>query len=156
MAREPSTRRGAKSASAYRTISEVAEEINVPAHVLRFWESKFPSIKPLKRGGGRRYYRPEDVEALRRIRKLLYDDGFTIRGVQKLLKTHGGNPPTGVSLEEGEVPSVAGGGVVDVDEPAPAQPQAQLDFGLSTGQIDKLRAVISDLRGMREDLSTAA
>jgi DNA-binding transcriptional MerR regulator len=155
MAREPSTRRGAKSASAYRTISEVAEEINVPAHVLRFWESKFPSIKPLKRGGGRRYYRPEDVEALRRIRKLLYDDGFTIRGVQKLLKTHGGNPPAGFSMEESAAPAVAAAGVVETAEPSLAQPQAQLDFGLSTGQIDKLRAVISDLRGMRQDLSTA-
>ena len=91
--------RSRKSENAYRTISEVAGEIDVPAHVLRFWETKFPSVKPLKRGGGRRYYRPEDIDALRRIRNLLYDDGLTIRGVQKLLKTHGGKPPAGIASE---------------------------------------------------------
>ncbi len=85
-ANEQNARRGGKSASAFRTISEVATELDVPPHVLRFWESKFPQIKPLKRGGGRRYYRPEDVDLLRRIRELLYRDGYTIKGVQKLLK----------------------------------------------------------------------
>ncbi|MDI9348947.1 MAG: MerR family transcriptional regulator [Candidatus Symbiobacter sp.] len=75
-----------KSASAFRTISEVASELNVPAHVLRFWEGKFPQIRPLKRAGGRRYYRPEDVDLLRRIRHFLYDDRYTIKGVQKLLR----------------------------------------------------------------------
>jgi DNA-binding transcriptional MerR regulator len=79
-------RRPAKSEAAFRTISEVSEDLDVPQHVLRFWESKFPQIKPLKRGGGRRYYRPEDVQLLRRIRDLLYKDGYTIRGVQKLLR----------------------------------------------------------------------
>src|SRR5579859_6880836 len=74
-----------KSATAFRTISEVADEIEVPQHVLRFWESKFPQLRPLKRGGGRRYYRPEDVGLLRRIRQCLYQDGYTIRGVQRLL-----------------------------------------------------------------------
>lgn len=78
-----------KSATAFRTISEVATELGVPAHVLRFWESKLPQIRPLKRGGGRRYYRPEDVELLRRIRGLLYDDRYTIKGVQKLLRSGG-------------------------------------------------------------------
>jgi len=75
----------AKGAAAYRTIGEVAEDLDVPAHVLRFWETKFEQLKPLKRGGGRRYYRPEDVMLLRRIRQCLYEDGYTIRGVQQLL-----------------------------------------------------------------------
>src|SRR5918994_1552572 len=76
----------AKSAAAFRTISEVADELDVAQHVLRFWESKFPQVRPLKRGGGRRYYRPEDVDLLRQIRSLLYEEGYTIRGAQKLLK----------------------------------------------------------------------
>lgn len=75
-----------KSASAFRTISEVAAELDLPQHVLRFWETKFNQIRPMKRGGGRRYYRPEDVEQLRKIRGLLYDQGYTIKGVQKLFR----------------------------------------------------------------------
>jgi DNA-binding transcriptional MerR regulator len=78
--------RRSKSASAFRTISEVAEELDIPQHVLRFWETKFGQIRPLKRGGGRRYYRPEDVALLQRIRRLLYDEGYTIKGVQRLLR----------------------------------------------------------------------
>jgi DNA-binding transcriptional MerR regulator len=83
------SRRANKRASAFRTIGEVAEDLDLPAHVLRFWESKFPQLKPLKRGGGRRYYRPEDIALLRRIRQCLYQDGYTIRGVQKLLREGG-------------------------------------------------------------------
>jgi DNA-binding transcriptional MerR regulator len=79
------TRRVGKSDTAFRTIGEVAEDLDIPAHVLRFWESKFSQLKPLKRGGGRRYYRPEDIQLLRRIRQCLYQEGYTIRGVQKLL-----------------------------------------------------------------------
>jgi DNA-binding transcriptional MerR regulator len=79
-------RRLEKSAAAFRTISEVAEDLDVPQHVLRFWETKFPQVRPLKRGGGRRYYRPEDVDLLKRIRGLLYDQGYTIKGVQRLLR----------------------------------------------------------------------
>lgn len=79
-------RRNGKSAAAFRTISEVAKELDIPQHVLRFWESKFSQVKPLKRGGGRRYYRPEDVALLRNIRSLLYNEGYTIKGVQKLLR----------------------------------------------------------------------
>jgi DNA-binding transcriptional MerR regulator len=83
---ESVARRTEKSPAAFRTISEVAEELDVPQHVLRFWESKFPQVKPLKRGGGRRYYRPEDVVLLRRIRQCLYQEGYTIKGVQRLLR----------------------------------------------------------------------
>lgn len=82
----PAARKLEKSASAFRTISEVADELEVPQHVLRFWETKFPQVRPLKRGGGRRYYRPEDVELLRQIRSLLYHEGYTIKGVQRLMR----------------------------------------------------------------------
>ena len=78
-----------KSSNAFRTISEVSDGIGIPQHVLRFWESKFSQIKPMKRGGGRRYYRPEDVEIIDAIRKLLHDDGYTIKGAQKLLREQG-------------------------------------------------------------------
>ena len=95
------TARAQKSTSAFRTISEVADELDVAQHVLRFWESKFTQVRPLKRGGGRRYYRPEDVELLRQIRSLLYDEGYTIKGAQKLLRARrgvrsgiGGEPST--------------------------------------------------------------
>jgi DNA-binding transcriptional MerR regulator len=78
-----------KSANAFRTISEVSDSLDVPQHVLRFWETKFTQIKPMKRGGGRRYYRPEDILLLRGVRDLLYIDGYTIKGVQKLLREGG-------------------------------------------------------------------
>ncbi|MEM9734520.1 MAG: MerR family transcriptional regulator [Pseudomonadota bacterium] len=79
----------AKSEDAFRTISEVAEELDLPQHVLRFWETRFKQIKPMKRGGGRRYYRPDDVELLKGIRHLLYAEGYTIKGVQRILKEQG-------------------------------------------------------------------
>jgi len=85
-----------KAPTAFRTISEVADELQIPQHVLRFWETKFPQIKPLKRGGGRRYYRPEDIGLLRKISDLLYTQGYTIKGVQRLLRDGG--------LEEAELP----------------------------------------------------
>jgi DNA-binding transcriptional MerR regulator len=78
-----------KAPEAFRIISEVAEDLNVPQHVLRFWESRFPQIKPMKRGGGRRYYRPDDIDLLRGIRHLLYGEGYTIRGVQRILREQG-------------------------------------------------------------------
>lgn len=78
--------RARKAPSAFRTISEVADDLHIPQHVLRFWETKFAQLKPLKRGGGRRYYRPEDICLLRRISDLLYTQGYTIKGVQRLLK----------------------------------------------------------------------
>ena len=78
-----------KSPDAFRTISEVAADLDIPQHVLRFWETRFTQIKPMKRSGGRRYYRPDDVDLLRGIRRLLYGEGYTIRGVQRILKEHG-------------------------------------------------------------------
>jgi DNA-binding transcriptional MerR regulator len=97
----------AKSPEAFRTISEVSAELDVPQHVLRFWETRFAQVKPVKRAGGRRYYRPEDVDLLRGIRALLYSDGFTIKGVQKILRDRGlrhvaelGRSCAGVELEE--------------------------------------------------------
>jgi DNA-binding transcriptional MerR regulator len=98
-----------KSAEAFRTISEVAIELAVPQHVLRFWESRFAQIRPVKRAGGRRYYRPEDIDLLKGIRALLYSDGFTIKGVQKVLKERGLR----------HVADVGRGGVPEA-EPAPA------------------------------------
>ncbi len=80
---------GGKSGTAFRTIGEVAAELDVPQHVLRFWESKFPQLSPLKRDGGRRHYRPEDIDLLRGIRELLYTEGYTIKGVQKRLRASG-------------------------------------------------------------------
>jgi len=90
-----------KSPDAFRTISEVADELDLPQHVLRFWETRFNQIKPMKRGGGRRYYRPEDVDLLKGIRHLLYDQGYTIKGVQKLLKQNGSR--FAVTIGSGEV-----------------------------------------------------
>ena len=87
---EPVRARAKKAPNAFRTISEVADELHIPQHVLRFWETKFPQVKPLKRGGGRRYYRPDDIQLLRRISDLLYIQGYTIKGVQRLLRDGGG------------------------------------------------------------------
>lgn len=86
----PARARPKKAPNAFRTISEVADELHIPQHVLRFWETKFPQVKPLKRGGGRRYYRPDDIALLRRISDLLYIQGYTIKGVQRLLREGGG------------------------------------------------------------------
>jgi DNA-binding transcriptional MerR regulator len=108
-----------KSPEAFRTISEVAEVLDVPPHVLRFWETRFTQVKPVKRGGGRRYYRPEDVRLLRGIRGLLYDDGMTIKGVQKILRERGVRHVIGLgTLPEGEEPAPEA--AAPVPEPAPA------------------------------------
>ena len=88
-----------KSPEAFRTISEVSKDLSLPQHVLRFWETKFVQIKPIKRGGGRRYYRPEDIELLRGIKYLLYNDGYTIRGVQKVIKENGAKKVISKSTE---------------------------------------------------------
>lgn len=99
----------AKSAEAFRTISEVAEELDVPQHVLRFWESRFAQVRPVKRAGGRRYYRPEDIDLLKGIRALLHGEGFTIKGVQKVLKERGAR----------HVAEVGRGGTVAAKAPPP-------------------------------------
>ncbi|MGI9436309.1 MAG: MerR family transcriptional regulator [Geminicoccaceae bacterium] len=114
--------RGSKSAGAFRTISEVADELDVAQHVLRFWESKFPQVRPLKRGGGRRYYRPDDVDLLRRIRSLLYDEGYTIKGAQKLLKGQR-RPSTGRVVDSGPGQDIK----TSIKDDADLSPQASLD-----------------------------
>ena len=128
---KPAAKRSKKSSSAFRTISEVAAELDLPQHVLRFWESKFLQIRPLKRGGGRRYYRPEDVVLLRRIRYLLYEDGYTIRGVQKLLRQSGAKA------------------LADVATPPDSADQN------STGSLEnraQLEAVLGELESLRDIL----
>ena len=153
-----------KSPEAFRTISEVAEDMELPQHVLRFWETRFPQIKPLKRGGGRRYYRPADVGLLRAIKALLYGEGYTIRGVQKLLREQGvpglvrsaaralsePQPPRSEgprAAPEGSRQSVAAG-----EEPAPpgaaARPARPADLAA-------LRAIQADLREAERILAQA-
>lgn len=96
-----------KNPDAFRTISEVADDLNLPQHVLRFWETRFTQIKPMKRGGGRRYYRPDDIDLLKGIRHLLYEEGYTIRGVQKILREQGNKFVIGI-----------GNGEIDISDPA--------------------------------------
>ncbi|MGE5515837.1 MAG: MerR family transcriptional regulator [Bacteroidota bacterium] len=138
----PLVRRSGKSESAFRTISEVADELDVPQHVLRFWESKFPQVKPLKRGGGRRYYRPEDVALLRRIRDLLYSEGYTIKGVQKLLREGGHKDVAGTGKPDGdaeaELPLRVDG---DLDQPE----FPELDDGEEDDDTTALDALVENV-----------
>ena len=106
-----------KSPDAFRTISEVADDLDLPQHVLRFWETRFTQIKPMKRGGGRRYYRPEDVDLLKGIRHLLYDHGYTIKGVQKLLKVNGNRFVAAIA--SGDLATVEALAAASHEEPAP-------------------------------------
>jgi len=115
-----------KAPDAFRTISEVAQELDVPQHVLRFWESRFREIKPMKRGGGRRYYRPNDLDLLRGIRHLLYSEGYTIRGVQRLLREQGLRFVQSVWQEGAPQPVHQPG---DVEEDEAALEQAVEDAG---------------------------
>ena len=146
-------RRRGKSEGAFRTISEVAVDLDLPQHVLRFWESKFIQIRPLKRGGGRRYYRPEDVTLLRRIRQLLYVDGYTIRGVQKLLKQNGGKCFDGD--DEPETPQLAAAPkAMAADEPVDvaAVPETAADEGIGARQRAQLKALLGELEDLRDQL----
>ncbi|MGB0498101.1 MAG: MerR family transcriptional regulator [Rubricella sp.] len=138
-----------KSPQAFRTISEVSETIDVPAHVLRFWESRFTQIRPVKRGGGRRYYRPEDVELLKVIRELLYTEGLTIRGVQKLMRETG--PKQLVEKYAGTHLSIDD--FTPADEPAPngaAKPDAEPPKA-PVADPEK-REQLRDILGRLEDL----
>lgn len=148
---EPGWRNG-KSARAFRTTGEVAEALDLPAHVLRFWESKFPQIQPVKRSGGRRYYRPQDVDLLRRIRECLYQEGYTIRGVQKLLRD-------GVVAAEEPAVSITGDRVLptlytlrpDADMAGPATDPAPSRRTLREA-LDAVRAELLEIRALLDEL----
>jgi DNA-binding transcriptional MerR regulator len=128
-----------KSASAFRTISEVATDLDVQQHVLRFWETKFSQIRPLKRGGGRRYYRPEDVDLLKTIHRLLYSEGYTIKGVQKLFREKGKN------------------NVVERSSTVPAPViKAPGNENFTEEQRATLQAIAGELRELRELLGKAS
>src|SRR5690349_2062313 len=145
-----------KSPDAFRTISEVAEDLKLPQHVLRFWETRFPQIKPLKRGGGRRYYRPDDVQLLRAIRHLLYGEGYTIKGVQRILKDQGARAVAALPYGDdtfasgGDLP-LFGGHVFDAVESGPPEgrtlsqgdgqaPSPPCDGPAGTELLDPVRA----------------
>jgi DNA-binding transcriptional MerR regulator len=135
-----------KSPDAFRTISEVAVDLDVPQHVLRFWESRFREIKPMKRGGGRRYYRPDDVSLLRGIRHLLYGEGYTIRGVQRIIREHGiryvqsaGQPGARLSQNDGDE-------LIDDADP----PEATAEVERARGLFGLLPALLGDSNGAQE------
>jgi len=160
--RSSGSRRAGKSREAFRTISEVAELLDLPQHVLRFWESKFSQIKPLKRGGNRRYYRPDDVTLLTAIKKLLHSDGYTIRGVQKLFKAQGvrstillaldDEAPTGISVGDGAEPDL------NVHSESTANLAAARDGSTADNTTDNgdtlmgLRPILERLRAIRAQL----
>ncbi len=153
-----------KAPEAFRTISEVAEQLDVPQHVLRFWETRFSQIRPMKRGGGRRYYRPADVDLLKGIRTLLYGEGYTIRGAQKILKDNGIAHVTGIGRGEVEVVPAeepAKPGRKSVAKPTAAEAarektamsavrqEVTVVHELTPAQIDELRLVLTDLAAAR-------
>ena len=152
---ENGNRRPRKSAAAFRTISEVASELDIPAHVLRFWESKFAQVKPLKRGGGRRYYRPEDVELLRGIRELLYTDGYTIKGAQKLLR-EGGAKEIASNTEDSAAKASLDVGTTTATQPAPVTPVGGAQVDLADAQRLELTAVLAELENLRDKLKNAS
>jgi DNA-binding transcriptional MerR regulator len=149
-----------KSDTAFRTISEVAEELGVQQHVLRFWETKFNAIKPLKRGGGRRYYRPEDVALVKKIHALLYTEGYTIKGVQKLIK---GVSKSSVLAEQQQsklTPNAMGANLPDVtgvgiESEIPVSSVTLTKLVLSDKQKQNLREILNDLLEARELLINA-
>jgi len=143
-----------KSPEAFRTISEVAAELAVPQHVLRFWESKFPQVKPMKRGGGRRYYRPQDLNLLRGIRHLLYGDGFTIRGVQKVLREQGVRFV--VDCGSGKTPAMASSASDSGDLPALEDIQYEDEVTLSPQHMTRLKSVLDELNELKGILKSAS
>ncbi len=147
-----SSRRSRKSETAFRTISEVAEALDVQQHVLRFWETKFSQVRPLKRGGGRRYYRPEDLALLERIHHLLYTEGYTIKGVQKLLKEQGKK----AVIEASPVtPEQAKPTIVEDDSGDDAGEKAQsVRAGLTQNQRSLLENTLGDLKSLRAMISS--
>jgi DNA-binding transcriptional MerR regulator len=145
-----------KSPEAYRTIREVADSLDLPQHVLRFWETRFPQIRPLKRAGGRRYYRPDDIERLRLIKRLLYDEGYTIKGVQKLFKEQG------VQALSTVVPSPVGSSA-EVASAAEAHPGPAKDSGppavqskLADDELAALREALAEIVEARRILAQAS
>ena len=148
-----------KSPDAFRTISEVSAELDVPQHVLRFWETKFPVVKPLKRGGGRRYYRPADVELIRGIRDLLYTHGFTIKGAQKLLKEQGGKIEN-IEVLRGSFTKDKGDTLAPIPEAqaTPSAPAAEASSpkvdpsGLTADHRADLERVVEELKEIRKML----
>ena len=124
-----------KSPDAFRTISEVADDLHIPQHVLRFWETKFPQLKPLKRGGGRRYYRPEDITLLRRVSDLLYTQGYTIKGVQRLLREGGLEEAVAASA----APTASASAMADPPETGVAALRSIL------GELEDISASLHDL-----------
>jgi len=138
-----------KSPDAFRTISEAAQELDLPQHVLRFWETRFSQIKPLKRGGGRRYYRPDDILLLKGIRHLLYDRGFTIKGVQRVLKDQGIRQVVAIG-QTGAIEPVT---VADPDSELAALPfGAGEGTGLTREDHEKLTGVLKDLLELKRIL----
>jgi DNA-binding transcriptional MerR regulator len=145
-----SERRTSKSAGAFRTTGEAAEELDLPAHVLRFWESKFPQLRPVKRGGGRRYYRPEDIDLLRRIRQCLYQEGYTIRGVQRLLREGEMRREAGSVPAEAEMPPT----VLALPPVAAAAPAADPEPSSEAlrAALDDVRHELSAIRALLDEL----
>jgi DNA-binding transcriptional MerR regulator len=139
-----------KSPEAFRTIREVADSLDLPQHVLRFWETRFPQIRPLKRAGGRRYYRPDDIERLRLVKRLLYDEGYTIKGVQKLFKAQGVHTLT-VANPLGAFGSLAPSSAVE--SPAdPARPSTSNAKGRS-GRASATQLADEELKALRSALA---
>tara|TARA_R110000824_G_scaffold401749_1_gene614547 strand:- start:89290 stop:89799 length:510 start_codon:yes stop_codon:yes gene_type:complete len=139
-----------KSADAFRTISEVAAELDVPQHVLRFWESKFNQIRPLKRGGGRRYYRPEDVDLLRGVRTLLYNDGYTIKGVQKVFREQGVKfvTETGKGMVDASVAELAREAVERGDQ----EERDGIERPIKGAGRKQLAAILEDLISLKDEI----
>jgi DNA-binding transcriptional MerR regulator len=155
--RRPTPRRAEKSATAFRTISEVADDLEVPQHVLRFWETKFPQIRPMKRGGGRRYYRPEDIDLLRAIRDLLYEQGYTLNGVQKLMREGGlkigeeGLVETPADAESASAEPGAAGSV----SRAGSEDLPLFRANMDDGQLREIRGIAAELSELRDRLRKA-